>query len=211
MINFLTYHDGTEPFKTMARDLDASIVANTDSRCHVFEVQPNGGHYLIEFYSALYPNFSQMISDGPVVVLDADCIVMKPIDDLFEKNFAIAAIHRGKCTNSSGRQDFLGSLIGFSPACPNLVRKLWQSWIADTWNYIEKPPVAQAALRHESLKEKGWHSNWYGGQSAYNEMLYRAEAEDPGSVLRLDREKYSARPGTEDAYIWHRKGGRKLR
>ena len=207
MINFLTYHDGTEPFKSMAKDLCDSVAATGAGECAVMQVEPNGGHYLIEFYSAIYPLFSQMIQHGPVVVLDSDCIVKKPFDHLFEGNFNVAAIHRGACSNSMGTQDFLGSLIGFHPADPVTVRMFWHMWMSNVYQYLDKPVVTAAAARSEDIVATGWHKNWYGGQAAYNDILYSGGF----MVKKLDRDEYSAHPKKLDAYVHHMKGERKLR
>ncbi len=210
MITFITYHDGTEPFKTMATELKESVDTNTREDCVIVQVKPNGGPILSEFYGAMYPIFSQAIQDGPVVVLDADCFVQKPIDDLFEKDFAIAAIYRGKVSVSQGRQDFLGSFIGFHPYYSNLVRELWMKWISNIFGYAKSEHELIAATRYEDMKRNGWFPCWYSGQTAYNDMLFEAE-EKKIPILRLDRKEYAARPGTKDAYVIHHKGSRKLK
>lgn len=210
MITWITYHDGTEPFKTMAHELGRSINEVGAGKVTVFEVLPNGGHYLIEFYGAMYPVFSQAIQHGPVVIIDSDCIVKKPIDDLFEKDFTLGAIYRGSCANSMGKHDFLGSFLGFNSLHPGAARRLWMRWIALVFDYLEKPVVPAAIRRRENIEAKGWHSNWYGGQAAYNEILFEEEEKNPGSVLRLDRNMYAARSGTEEACVWHQKGERKM-
>lgn len=214
MITWITSHDNTEPFKTMAENLAGSIFKLPGASCsHVVTVKPNGGQCLAEFYCAMYPIFSQAIQSGPVVILDTDCIVQKPIDHLFEKDFAMAGIYRGRCTISQGRQNFLGCFIAFHPKDPNLVRQLWLEWIARIYPYVrgtEKGLVAEAAIRHEQMREKGWNENWYIGQTAYNDMMF--DAEEKGiPILRLDRKEYAAKPGDKDACITHDKGRGKLK
>ena len=210
MITFITYHDGTEPFKEMSFDLFQSIFLGSYGRCEVVEIKPNGGSILAEGYCAMYPVFSQAITKGPVVFLDADCIVQKPIDHLFEKDFAIAAIHRGKCSNSQGQQDYLGCFVGFHPGKPNLVRALWLNWMDRIYPYMIGPLVDSAVKRHEDMKKRGWHPAWYAGQSAYNDMLFNCE-EVGIPILRLDRKEYAARPGDKDAYVIHHKGHGKVK
>lgn len=211
MITFITAHDGTEPFETMAHALFRSVFANDFGAIKEVVVNPNGGHYLVEFYSAMYPVFSQAIQKGPVVILDSDCIVQRPLDDIFERDFTIGAIHRGKCANSMGTQDFLGSLIAFHPKDPNEARHFWHSWMAHVYSFLSKPVVTASAVRSEGIKAKGWHHNWYGGQAAYNDILYELEKSVPKAVLRLSREYYAASPGTVDAYVVHAKGTGKLK
>ncbi len=206
MITFLTYHDGTEPFKTMANRLRQSIINIRAGVVNVFKIEPNGGSILAEGYGVMYPVFSQAITRGPVVFLDADCIVQKPIDHLFEDDFAIAAIHRGKCTNSQGRQDYLGCLVGFHPGNPNLVRHLWLDWMSRIYPWAAENLLVESAIRrHEDMEDHGWCKAWYAGQTAYNTMLGRAK--DQGvSILHLDRREYAASPGAKDAYVVHFKG-----
>lgn len=210
MITWITAHDGTQPFVKMAENLKKSIHDADAGACIIVDVEPNGGHYLIEMYGAMYPAFTQFITMGPVVILDSDCLVKAPIDDLFEKDFDIAAIHRGNCVNSMGKQDFLGCFIGFNPRDPNFVRKLWTGWMNQTFKYLNKEPVASAVKRRENIVSKGWHPNWYAGQTAYNDMLYDAEQVGQGIVLRLDRKVYAAPWNTEGVPVWHLKGERKM-
>lgn len=209
VITWLTFHDGTEPFKSMADDLRKSIEDTKAGNSGIIMVPPNGGHYLVEFYGAMYPIFSQAIQTGPVVILDADCKVNKPIDHLFEEDFVIAAVHRGKCVNTMGTHDFLGSFIGFHSKYPELCRHLWMSWMAHIFDFLNKEPVESAKVRRESITEKGWHPNWFGGQAAYNDILYGAEkAGIP--IKRLDKNEYADRWKTEGAYIAHLKGEGKI-
>ncbi len=211
MITFISYHDGTEPFKTMADKLWASVAKAGAGVAYIVKVKPNGGSILAEGYCAMYPIFSQAITEGPVVFLDADCIVQKPIDHLFEKDFAIAAIHRGKCSNAQGRQDFLGCFVGFHPGNPNLVRELWLDWMSRIYPLAAEHFLVKSAIRrHEDMEDNGWCKAWYAGQTAYNNMLY--DAEDIGvPILRLGRKEYAARPGDKDAYVIHYKGHGKVK
>lgn len=210
MITWITAHDNAEPFKTMATELWASIAMAGAGTCNIVPVRPNGGHYLIEMYGAMYPIFSQAIQEGPVVILDSDCIVQKPIDHLFEQDFVMAAIYRGSCTIAMGRQSFLGCFMAFHPKYPMVARQLWMSWMARTFDYLDKPLEPAADIRHKINREKGWHVNWFGGQTAYNDILF--DAEEKGiPILRLDRREYAAKPDNKDACIVHFKGREKLK
>ena len=209
MINFLAYHDGTEPFKSMGKDLQGSVCNTEAGKCHVFEVEPNGGFYLTEFWGVLYPIISQLMQEGPVVVLDVDCLVRKKFDRLFEEDFLIGAIYRGKCANTVGKHDFLGCTIMLNDTDPQLLRYLILSWMANSLIYCEKDPDRTAQHRIKSLVARGWGPRWYAGQAAYNEMLFKAE-DDGIRIKRLDRNEYAAHPSKQDAYITHRKGERKL-
>ena len=212
MITFITAHDGTEPFVTIAFELCDSIENANAGDARVVEVAPNGGQILAEMYGGMYPIFSQAINDGPVVILDTDCIVQKPFDHLFEQDFVMGAIHRGKCRVSQGRQDFLGCFVAFNSKYPNLARELWLEWMSRIYPYSSDSQLVSntmATTRHGQLDAKGWSKAWFAGQTAYNDMLY--DAEDSGvSILRLDRKDYAARPGDLSAYVTHNKGGRKL-
>ncbi len=213
MITFIAAHDCTQPFQSITEELRRSIEDTGAGNCHVVRVQPNGGQILQEFYGAMYPIFSQAIQNGPVVVLDGDCIVQKPLDDLFRQDFAIGAIYRGKCSCSQGHQDFLGCFVAFNPKYPNLVRQLWLEWMSRIYAYSSDKllvSVPMATIRHEQLDAKGWSKAWFAGQTAYNNMLF--DAEECGlPILRLDRKEYAARPNDKNAYVTHNKGGRKLK
>lgn len=210
MITFVSYHDGTEPFKTLSENLAGSIFKLPGPNCfHVVTIKPNGGSILVEGYGAMYPIFSQAIAKGPVVVLDVDCIVQKPIDHLFEQDFVMAAIYRGSCTIPMGRQNFLGCFMAFHPKYPNVARQLWMSWMARVFDYLDKPLEPTADIRHKINRERGWHECWFGGQTAYNDMLF--DAEEKGiPILRLDRREYAAKPDDKEACIIHFKGRGKL-
>jgi hypothetical protein len=209
--SFITYATDTEPYKSMAQRLKDSIHDAKAGVCHVIELEPNGSNLFAEALGRGYKIMSDFIDEGPVILIDADCFVWKPIDHLFDKEFSLAAVHRGECSNQMGNQSFLSTVVCFHPRDPNIARYLWLWWAERTMLLATiEPQVEKEKVRNALLAKLGWLANWYCDQTALNEILHAREAASPLEVLRLARNKYAAAPGTKDAYIWHAKGKGKL-
>lgn len=211
MVSWITYATDTEPYSSMAKRLAESVDEAKAGVCHIVDLNPNGSNLFAEALGRGYELMSDFIDEGPVIFIDADCIVRKPVYDLFETRFIVAAVHRGKVATSMGRQDFISCLACFHPHSPNLARHLWLRWAELTMNMaINKPQVEKQKHRNDSLTKAGWLANWCCDQTSFNEILFEMEERNPSDVLRLNRDEYAARPNIEDPYIIHYKGGRKL-
>ena len=212
-ISFITYHDGTEPYVTMADRLRRSVTTLDAGICHVYEMRPNGGDLFTELLGDGYRLFTDSIMHGPVVLLDADCILQKPIDVVFETvDFDLAAVYRGKVSNSYGTHNFLSTVAIFNDLRPEVARYLWLDWASriQSFSVVEMQKPKDAKPRNERFIERGWAPTWYSDQAALNDTI--TEAAGLGIVtMPLDRERFAAPPGTDDAYIVHAKGKGKLK
>jgi len=96
--------------------------------------------------------------DCPVMYLDNDCILMEPVDELFEYDFDVAVVYRYKWEAHGGRQDCLGGFLYFSQ---------------------KRPEVEDIFLEKLIKKTQKWYSKeiesgskpWYYDQLAINDLV----------------------------------------
>ncbi len=213
--SFITYTTGTEPYLSMATRLEESIHDAKAGLCHTIMLSPNGSNLFAEALGRGYELMSDFIEEGPVILIDADCLVKQPIYDLFKEDFSVAAVHRGKCSNQMGDQSFLSTIVCFHPAHANAARYVWMRWAERTMRLaLAMPQIEKEKTRNALLNKLGWLANWYCDQTALNIILRNRPCgigDNIGTVKKLPRELYAAAPGTKDAYIWHAKGQTKLK
>ena len=74
----------------------------------------------------------------PVVYLDNDCVMMNPIDDLFECDFDVAVVYRYRWEEHNGRQDCLGGFLFFSQKNKDVEDRFLASLISKTQEWYDK-------------------------------------------------------------------------
>lgn len=209
MPHFITMHDGSEPYKSLAANLEKSIWQAGAGICHVVECPPNGGDMYSELMLAAYPVFSRCVNEDVTIIIDADCIVMRPLEDLANENFVVACVNRGKCSNSMGKQDCIAHFVAFSNRQPEAARQFYIHWCIETMRLaMTGEDVSTAIGKAEKLRARGWTgAKWYVDQSALNHLIDLFNGE---GVLYLPRGKYDARCQGGEALIVHAKGGNKI-
>lgn len=223
--HFITYQDGTEPYFSMAEELTESCLKH-HPRSVVYDTlmlgPGEGREFFAEVLGRSWRFFSDHLTDGPVVLLDADCLLVDEIV-LPADGWDIAAVHRGHCSNSYGCQDFLSTVVAFNNERPDVSRRFWALWLYDMLSIdmsgMELP--RSVAMHNDRLKEQGWKESWFADQASLNRILRaRMVRYDVGRVeslfdrtgtgftriLPLDRDVYAAKHGTEGAKIVHYKG-----
>lgn len=228
-LHFLTYYTPDEPYKSMAQRL-----CNTARQFHPGCIthglpMPGSGKgrdMYAEALGGLYWVFSNWLSDGPVVLIDADCYFQASIEPFLakQKDWDIAAIYRGRhMVNSYGPQSFLGSIVIFNNERPNVCRKFWLEWAAGIYDFAINPrpePEVGVGPHNDMYAERGWTRTWYSDQATLSLLLdtrlglagaWEKKVRQVDRTLFLDRNLFAAKPGNADAFIIHEKGGGKLR
>lgn len=224
---FLTYTNEREPYLTLANKLGKDVRDLEAGDFFHLKVKGPGNNmnFYAEVNGLLYAYISDAINSQPVVFIDSDHRLVKPIDHLFEKeDWDIAVVFRFAQIFDWGRQDYCAGMIALNNKRPNVIKNFWIEWTYRT----------TASKKHDSLrfpkalKDDGWLESWFTDQAALNEVLLPAgnqqepEKDDykiiPGEiyqthdykVLPLDRRIYGAVPqDSKDACIIHYKGSAK--
>lgn len=155
------YHSMARRFCKQVKELDAGPVFHL-----VLKDPGRGRSYFGEAYATLYPFISKAIDEQPVIVVDADHILKKPIIGLFDDDWDIAAVYRGPSPTEHGRQDYCAGSVFLNNKRPNLIRKFWIEWTHKTWTADSIP-----AGFPDSLLNKDWRQTWMEDQAALNEMI----------------------------------------
>lgn len=220
---FLTYSTPREPYITLAKKLEADIKSLDAGSFQLVKINPPGNN--ANFYTVtaclLFPHITRAINSRPLIVLDCDNGIEKPLVDLFEKDWDIAAVFRWPQLREFGRQDYCGGLIALNNKRPDVIRKFWIEWMYKTefWEKIDSKEFPK------TLKDDGWKPCWYSDQGSLNEIILpdgnQNEPEEdsyeivPGKIyethgyriLPLERRIYGAKPSdSEDACVIHYKG-----
>lgn len=226
---FLTYSNGKEPYVTLANKLGEEISNLDAGDFYHLEIKGPGNNvdFFAEANGLLYSYISKAINFQPVIVLDCDNGLKRPIDHLFNKDWDIAAAFRFAQIKEWGRQDYCSGLVALNNRRPAVIKKFWIEWTYKTafWkqsNVKEFPQV---------LRDDGWLISWYTDQSSLNQIILPEGNQDipekdsyeiiPGQIyethgykiLPLERRIYGAKPiDSEDACVIHYKGkGKKKR
>jgi len=220
---FLTFLTFKEPFLTLAYKLKEDIERLDAGDFQVVQVTYPGGdaNFYVVSCCLLYSYITREINTRPIVMLDCDNELKKPINHLFEADFDIATVFRFAQMRTSGRQDYCGGLIALNNKRPDIIRKFWIEWINKTALWEEK----DLERFPDSLRFDGWNRSWLGVQSCLNQILLpecnQGDPEkdehkiSPGDiyetngykVMPLDRRVYGALPrDSEDACVIHYKG-----
>lgn len=220
---FITYTNGKEPYVTFADKLKEEIyVLDAGDFYHLRVSGPgNNMDFFAEVNGLLYSLISKAITLRPIIVLDCDNGLTKPIGSLFKKDWDIAAVYRYPQRNEYGRQDYCSGFVALNNRNPALIKKFWIEWTYETlfWGQCDKDKFPQA------LKDDGWFPSWFSDQSSLNYIILpegnQGEASEdfhkviPGQayetlnykIMPLERRLYGAMPADSgDAYIIHYKG-----
>jgi len=210
---YLTYTSGAKPWYSMAENLCCQIKELDAGDCfHLCLSEPGRGRsFFPEVYASLYPKITKAIDSRPVIVLDADHKLRKPIIDIFSGDWDIAAVYRCLAVTNYGRHDYNAGMVLLNNRRPNIIRKFWFEWIYRivAHNYKQKNP-------QDSLEKQGWSRTWWEDQSALNEIIApdgtaefgKIYAKDGYRILPLDWRFYAR---GKNAYIKHLKGTKKLK
>lgn len=225
---FLVYSNRAEPYSTMARELGKQI-KNLDAGdfYHVFIEGPgNNMNFFAEANGLLYPHVSKAIMTRPVILTDCDVALIKPLDNLFETDWDIAAAFRWAQRRSSGRHDYGSGFIALNNRRPTVIKKFWIEWtyIIAFWRQCNEKPSPQALI------DDGWLDSWFSDQGAFNQIILpegnRGDPKEdsykiaPGEIyetcdykiLPLERRIYAALvEDSNDAYMIQYKGKAKRR
>jgi len=220
---FLTYSNGKEPYITLANKLGEEIRDLDAGDFYHLEIKGPGGNvdFFAEANGLLYSYVSRAINSRPVIVLDCDNGLEKPVDSLFETDWDIAVAFRFAQIKEWGRQDYCSGLVALNNKRPAIIKKFWIEWTYKIafWKQCDTKEFPQ------TLKDDGWLVSWYTDQSSLNQIILpecnQGMPEDdsykiiPGQVyeahgykiLPLERRVYGAKPtDSEDACIIHYKG-----
>jgi len=207
---YLTYTNGVDPWYRMAKKLCMQIKAlDAGAYFNLCLNEPGCRRsFLPEVFVRLYPKITQAIDSCPVIVLDADHELKKPIAEVFLENWDIAAVYRRLTITDYGRQDYNAGFVMLNNQRPSVIRKFWFEWMYRTiiWDCYRGNP-------HWSLEKQGWMSAWWESQSALNEII-APEGENIAKlgkiyikgryrILPLDRNLYA---DGSNALIIHYKG-----
>jgi hypothetical protein len=212
---YLTYTNGAEPYMRMAQRLCHQVAELEAGDCfHLCLDEPGQNRsFHAEAYVGLYPKITESIGFRPVIVLDADNELWKPIVDLFEGEWDIATVYRSQCLNKYGRQDYCSGFIALNNRRPNIVRKFWFEWIYRISVAKQWPGICPSAQ-----VQKGWLDTWYEDQSTLNEIILTKEVSpkigeiyvaNDYRILPLDWRLYSGKAYNKGAFVRHHKGGKK--
>lgn len=214
---FITYTNLREPYLGLAKNLEKTIKRFDAGNFRLVKISLPGSNANFFTISAclLYSYIIKAINLGPLIILDCDNELRKPLPDFFESDWDVAVCYRGQRSNSMGRQDYNSGLVALNNKRPDVIRKFWVEWI-NRIELLEKT----FWFFPETLKADGWKPSWYSDQGALNQIIlpedssYKVIHEHPYishgyKIMPLKTELYGAKPGTEDAFIIHHKGGEK--
>lgn len=214
---YLTYTNGVELYVNMAQRLCRQIVDLEAGDCFHLCLNENGRNrdFFAECFMALYPKITQSINDRPIIVLDADNELKKPIIELFESDWDIAACYRQPISNEYGQQDYCNGVVMLNNKRPNTIRKFWAELIYRTLDITR-----QCSSCPTTLKDRGWLDTWWGDQAALNEIILPPSNEVKVGkiyetrgykILPLKRSLYGTKHRNKNAFIIHHKGEKKRR
>lgn len=223
---FLTISNNREPYLTLAKKLGENIERLGAGDFQLIEVNFPGGNP--DFFTVAtcltYSYIIKAINTRPIIVLDCDNELKKPLPNIFETDWDVAACYRYSQSDECGRNDYNGGLVALNNKRPDIIRKFWVEWInkAELWT---KPDSVFFA---ETLRIDGWRPSWLAKQCSLNQIILPECNQDmpendsyeiiPGQIyvshgykiMPLRRNLYGARPEkAEDAFIIHHKGKKK--
>ena len=202
---------------SLAEDLVRSIAtycSHYETCVQWMNMEGLGRDFFVEVMGKSYDFFSEHINGGPVILLDADCELVSRFE-IPGGDWDIAAVNRGPCSNSYGKQDYLSTIVMFNSLRPNLVRSFWLCWCTMMMKWALGPEeLVQpkgAGVRNDRLEAGGWARTWFADQTSLNMTIDRFKADCPSlTFLDLSRDVHAADHVTSVAEIVHKKGGRKL-
>lgn len=215
---YMTYSTDNEPYLGYARRLGDQINALKAGQFHHLRAMRhgNGMDFFADVQGILYHALTEWIDANPVIFLDCDLELRKPILDLFDGDWDIAAVYRGhRCLeNHSGRQDFSSAFVAMNCKRPNLIRGFWLKWI----NKMMSWPVLYPEKVPKSIVEQGWLASWFSDQSSLNDILlpdgperrvlgFEVYKAGKYRILPLRPEDYTAEwpMRIKDPYVYHYK------
>ena len=215
---FITFTNLREPYLSLAKNLGETIKRFDAGDFRHIKVYPLGDNR--DFFTTsdclVYSYIIKEINSRPLIILDCDNGLQRALPDIFEADWDIGACYRGPRRNHNGRQDYNGGLVALNNKRPDIIRKFWVEWI----NTGELWKKSDTRFWPETLEADGWRQSWYNKQSSLNQIIIPEDPDYrvvPGQsyvshgykIMPLKTELYGAKPGIEDAFIIHRKGGGK--
>lgn len=77
---------------------------------------------------------------GPMLMIDSDCVFVKPIDDLFEKDFDVGILYRYNWTVGKHRQDYNTGVVYFSGRRHDKEIEFLNQWLDECRKYEKDEP-----------------------------------------------------------------------
>jgi len=179
---------------------------------HLSQTKPETErNFNIAFYTRIFANVVHAIADRPVVVLDADHVVKRPIIEVFKRDWDIAAVYRSQSFDKYGRHDYCSGLILLNNRRPGLIVRFCKEWLDSMSSRPPSPGFCPKVLR-----KQGWLDTWFDDQTSLNDVIIPEKEEVEHEkiysirdyrILPLDWRSYTL-PG-EEVFIVHYKGSRK--
>jgi len=208
---YITYSNELEPFNSMANELCHKVKKLNCGDCiHLHQSKPGAEtNFSIAMYSMIFAEVKKIIVKRPIIILDADHILLKPIIEIFNGDWDVGAVYRSKCINKYGRHDYCSGLVLLNNRRPDRIIKFCYDWLHSMSSYILSPGFCP-----EGLKQQGWQDTWWNDQASLNEIITVDEVTfgkiytiKGYRVLPLHWNKYTL--PSKEAVILHLKGGRK--
>lgn len=208
---YITYSSGLQPYHRMAEELCQQVSKLEAGDCiHICLIKPEEEkNFEIAVYNKIFDEAEKAIMRRPVIVLDADHVLLMPITEVFEGDWDIAAVYRSKSADEYGRHDYCGGLVLLNNRRPERILSFCSDWLK---SMALRPP--SPSFLSEGLRQQGWTDTWFDGQTSLNEIIADDDVEferiytkNGYRVLPLHWNNYTL-PG-EGAFILHLKGGRK--
>lgn len=209
---YITYSNGVQPYLRMAEEICNKVIElDAGDATHIRLTQPGEEkNFNIAMYSEIFTEVEKVIADRPVIILDADHVLLKPIIEVFEGDWDIAAVYRSRSLDKYGRHDYCSGLVLLNNQRLDCITRFCHDWLTSMSSRPPSPGFCPKGLRNQ-----GWSDTWFDDQTSLNEVI---TAEDKVTwekvcfvggyrVLPLHWNKYTL-PG-KDALILHLKGGRK--
>lgn len=209
---YITYSNGLLPYVRMAEEICRKVVELDVGDCiHICLTEPEEEkNFDIAMYSKIFAETEKVIANRPVIILDADHMLLRPIIEIFDGDWDIGAVYRSRSLNKYGRHDFCSGLILLNNRRPNYIMKFCRDWMDSMSSRPPSPGFCPEGLRHQ-----GWDDTWFDDQTSLNEVIAIDDEVMFGKiyivggyrVLPLHWKNYTC-PG-EEAFILHLKGARK--
>jgi len=209
---YITYSNGVQPYLRMAEEICRKVTELDAGDCmHICLTKPEEEkNFNIAMYSKIFAEAERVIADRPVIILDADHVLLKPIIKVFEGEWDIGAVYRRRCLNEYGRHDFCSGLVLLNNRRLDCITRFCHDWLTSMSSRSPSPGFCPKGLRGQ-----GWDDTWFDDQTSLNEVIAvedKVEFEKVYVVrnyriLPLHWKNYT-RSG-EGAFILHLKGGRK--
>lgn len=208
---YVTSSNGVQPFHRMATELYHRVKELDAGDCIYFcQPEPEDEKlFEVAMYTKILAKAVEVIDERPVIALDSDHVLLRPIIEVFSAEWDVAAVYRKRCQNDYGRQDYSSGIVMLNNKRPGIIRQFCSEWLRKMRAWPIVPGWCPTAL-----KEAGWADSWWADQSAFNEIVAPTEGDithgeihtvNGYRILPLKEGEY----GKKGSFIKHFKGKRK--